>query len=436
MKTILLLLDGIGDRSYKRLDHQTPLQAAATPNLDRLAALGSNGLYHAAHCGQCLPSDIAHFLMFGYERRHIPGRGLLEAVGEGVNFADADVLCLAHLAGVAEKEGVFLLTHGRDDLMGSAEEMGRFFDAVANYKSGEVTIRLVHTRRNAAILVLSGPVCPFISDSDPITKSRPIAAVCPLAGNPEPAAAARTAGALNDYLSHCHRELSRPGLKTQKRLAPVNFLVTRSCGRRRPQVPFERKWGFKGLLAASLPVLGGLAREVGMDYAAVSDTGDPGSDLQERLRAALSDTGHDFIHVHTKMADEAAHTGDPEFKKDVIESLDEGLAELVRAVEDGGDLLAVITAGHSSPSSSALIHSGEPLPLTMAGPNVRRDNVRSYNEIDTAAGCLGFLRGDELMHMIVNCIDRAVLTGHRLGPRETVFYPSDYPNFQSKQKDS
>ena len=100
MKTILVLLDGIGDRSYDSLEHRTPLQAAATPNMDRLAAMGSNGLYHASHSGQCLPSEIAHFLMFGYDRRNFPGRGLLEAVGEGVNFTNDDVLCLAHLAGV------------------------------------------------------------------------------------------------------------------------------------------------------------------------------------------------------------------------------------------------------------------------------------------------------------------------------------------------
>jgi 2,3-bisphosphoglycerate-independent phosphoglycerate mutase len=65
-KCILLLLDGIGDRSYKQFDNQTPLQAARTPVLDKIAAGGSNGLYHAALLGQALPSENAHFHMFGY----------------------------------------------------------------------------------------------------------------------------------------------------------------------------------------------------------------------------------------------------------------------------------------------------------------------------------------------------------------------------------
>ena len=81
MKTIIILLAGIGDRSYEVLNQRTPLQAAATPNLDRLAFLGSNGLFHATMPGQCLPSEIAHFLLFGYELNEFPGRGLLEAAG-------------------------------------------------------------------------------------------------------------------------------------------------------------------------------------------------------------------------------------------------------------------------------------------------------------------------------------------------------------------
>ena len=48
MKIILVLLDGLGDRSYAVLNHQTPLEAAKTPNMDRLAAMGSTGMFHAS----------------------------------------------------------------------------------------------------------------------------------------------------------------------------------------------------------------------------------------------------------------------------------------------------------------------------------------------------------------------------------------------------
>ena len=64
MKIILVLLDGLGDRSYAVLNHQTPLEAAKTPNMDRLAAMGSTGMFNAPTPGECLPSEMAHFLLF------------------------------------------------------------------------------------------------------------------------------------------------------------------------------------------------------------------------------------------------------------------------------------------------------------------------------------------------------------------------------------
>ena len=53
-KCILILLDGLGDRAYVNLGHKTPLQAAETPNFDRLARLGSNGLFHGKRQGLAL----------------------------------------------------------------------------------------------------------------------------------------------------------------------------------------------------------------------------------------------------------------------------------------------------------------------------------------------------------------------------------------------
>ena len=100
MKIILVLLDGLGDRTYSVLQDLTPLQAAITPNLDRLARIGSNGLFHAGLLGQCLPSETAHYLLFGYDLEDFPGGGLLEAVGDNIPFEGQDVLCLSHLSGV------------------------------------------------------------------------------------------------------------------------------------------------------------------------------------------------------------------------------------------------------------------------------------------------------------------------------------------------
>ncbi len=423
MKIILVLLDGLGDRSYKILQNLTPLQAAFTPNLDRLAQIGSNGFFHAGLLGQCLPSETAHYLLFGYDLEDFPGRGLLEAVGDNVPFDDQDVLCLSHLSGIIWQDDIPILSHGRKDIPGNAEEIGRIFNTISPYKTHRIQFLLHQTRRNDAILVIKGDVSPYVSDSDPMNLGKPVAKIEPLAENPEPEKAEETALAMNTYLSYCH--------KTLKDHSPANFLTTQRCGRRVKQRRFYDQWGLNGLLIASESMYIGLARELGLTAFRVKNSDDPGQDLRERIRLALEDTEHDYIHVHTKDIDEAAHSGDPEKKKNVISALDCGLDELLGAVEESrNDLLVVVTADHSTPSISSLIHSGEPVPVILIGPNVRRDKVAVFDEISAAEGCLGLIRGKELMYMILNCSDRAVLQGHQMGSVKRPYLPDSYEPFK------
>jgi 2,3-bisphosphoglycerate-independent phosphoglycerate mutase len=432
MKIVLVLLDGLGDRAYPCLKHQTPLQSAPTPNLDRLARLGSNGLLHASLPGECLPSETAHHLLFGYDLKDFPGRGLLEAVGEDVAFEDNDVLCLAHLSGVVWKDGVPILAKGRDDIQGKAEEIGDLYSLLSPYEAEGIGFRLQQTRRNDAIIVMSGRVSPFISDSDPIVVGRPMARICSLRDNPEPSRAARTAKALNTYLADCHKTLEnhqRNRQRMDRKLAAANFLATQRCGRRVAQEPFQEKWGLAGMLIASGAVYGGLARELGLTFRQAKDTNDPGQDLKERIRLALADSEHEFFHVHTKVPDEAAHKGDPEKKETAIAALDQGLDELVALAEKGDDVLVAVTADHSTPSASLLIHSGEPVPLVLVGPHVRVDGVETFDEVSAAKGCLGFLRGKELLLTLLNHADRSCLMGHQLGECKRPYVPKTYEAF-------
>jgi 2,3-bisphosphoglycerate-independent phosphoglycerate mutase len=115
MRCILLLLDGLGDRSHPVLSGRTPLQAAHTPNLDKIASLGMNGLFHAHLQGTALPSELAHFLMFGYRLEDFPGRGVVEALGEGLDIRERDVAHMIHTG-----ESVPLVMTGKYEY----EEMG------------------------------------------------------------------------------------------------------------------------------------------------------------------------------------------------------------------------------------------------------------------------------------------------------------------------
>ena len=115
--------------------------------VDMLARLGSNGMFHASSVGLCLPSETAHYLLFGYEPEHFPGRGLLEAVGSGLKFADNDVLCLVHLCGVEFQGDVPLLAHGRKEIKGDPGEIGDLYAAITPYETGGVRFILEKTGR-------------------------------------------------------------------------------------------------------------------------------------------------------------------------------------------------------------------------------------------------------------------------------------------------
>jgi len=429
---ILILLDGLGDRSHPVLGHRTPLQAATTPCLDRLAALSATGLYHATRFGQPLPSENAHFAMFGGLPGEFPGRGALEGLGAGVDLGPEDVALLAHFAHIGpDAQNRLVLLHDKVDV-----EPGRarlLFDALPPFEHQGVTVTLHPEKGLFGVLVLTGDVSPRVTDTNPMVDGRLLPRPLPLHGHADDPAARRTAEVLARHLIRAHRALSRLPLNRERERdgrLPANGLVTQRAGRLTPCPTLRERYGLRGLSIASGAMYAGLARFTGMDFLRVRDTGDPGADLAERIRLARDRADeYDFIHVHTKTPDQAAHAKDPEAKVRVIESLDRGFGEVAEGLLADPRLLLAVTADHSTPSSGALIHSGEPVPLLFAGEGVRRDGVAAFDEIAVAGGALGCMRGREFLFTVLNYLDRARLAGIHDTPAPVEYWPGDHPPF-------
>jgi len=430
-KCFLLLLDGLGDRSYAELAYQTPLQAANTPFMDKIAALGANGLYHAGLIGQALPSENAHFSMFGYEASEFPGRGALEALGAGIDLAADDVAVLAHFAGLREENNCLYLVNGKPEA--SLDEVKLLIEAASEYRCEGVKIRFIHTNGLRGILVLRGQTAPFITDTDPLINGSKVVDLKPWSDYSNDTAVQNTARVLKTYLLNIYNTLKKHPLndaRIQRGLEPINGMVTQRAGKLKPVASFKERFGMRGLSIASGIVYQGLSAFIGLDFRKVSDTKDPGKDIAERLtlaRKALDE--YDFIHIHTKAPDEAAHTKDPSAKKQVIESLDKGIGTAIDLFMDDPEVLMILAADHSTPSSGPLIHSGEPVPLIFCGPGVRRDGVRRFDEIKASQGALGFVRGKELMYLILNHLDRSKLKGLMDTPVDQPFWPGNYEPF-------
>lgn len=427
MRCILLLLDGLGDRSHKALENRTPLQAARTPNLDRIASMGMNGLFHAHLQGAALPSELAHFLMFGYRMEDFPGRGAVEALGEGLDIHQGDVALLARIFSVTEKQGRLILTH--EDPRLESDTCRMLYETIGSFSGDGIEAEFLPTKGIGGILRLRGEVSKGVTDSNPIIEGRPLMEVMPLRSIRDDTRALNTARFLNDYLRWSYRTLSEHPINKQRAasgLFPINAVGTQRAGMLASLPSFTEKWGLKGLLIASGAIYHGLGRVIGMETRKAADTDDPASDLRQRLKAAYKAVDHDFIHVHTKVTDEAGHTRDPLVKKRVIEELDRALDYALAEIIPDDDVLFIVTADHSTASSGTMIHTGENVPLVMTGKYVRRDNVRTFDEVSCAAGGLSLVRGIELMYLILNFLDRGKLQGLMDSPDDQPFTPGPY----------
>ena len=425
---VIILLDGLGDRSYPVLNHQTPLPAAQTPHLDRLAQSSGCGLFHGSRLGHPLTSEDGHFALFGYPQEDFPGRGPLEALGANIKFADDDVAILAHLASVQLTSNGFALVEG--ELKSNAEEADALFAVVDGQTFAGLQFRLVRTHRLFGILLVSGGASPFITDTDPLVKGRLLIEPQPWRQYTEEDSAKRTATALKEFTRFTRTALADHPVNRErkKRAEPTaDILVTQRPGRLKKVTSFRDRYGLRGLMIAAGLILPGLAGYIGMDVKKVTDSDKPDEDLAGRIRMAYDHVReYDLIHVHTKIPDVAAHTKNPLNKIKAIEACDRGIGAAIEPLINDPDVVVVVTADHSTPSGGSMIHSGEPVPLLIHGPGVRRDAVDKYDEVSVAGGALSLVRGRELISLILNYLDRAKLQGLMDTPDDQPYWPGDY----------
>jgi 2,3-bisphosphoglycerate-independent phosphoglycerate mutase len=386
---VLVLLDGLGDRAHDVLGGRTAGEAATTPNLDALATRGSCGLLYAVGPGRAPSSEVAHWAMLGYRPDEFPGRAVFEALGRGQDVSDEHVFAYAALRPAERREDGWWLT-GRPDPERDAEEAAGLVERCDGIEIGGLSFSLQQVWRGEAVLRIAGGADERVTDTDAFFRDRhPVLRPRPLVPEAE-----RTARACEEWSREVMRRLEGERF---------NVMTLKWFGRPRPVPSFRERHGLSGSFAAESAFLRGLGRSLGLQPIEAK--------LDLELVGERLDAGDSFAYVHDKRADEAGHTKDPREKQEAIETLD---AELSALPTDRA--IVCVTGDHATPASPEVIHSGDPVPLLVAGPGVRVDAVTRFGELDCAAGILGQLRGSDLMPVLLNAADRPLFLGSRPTP--------------------
>jgi 2,3-bisphosphoglycerate-independent phosphoglycerate mutase len=398
---VVLLLDGLGDRAHDVLGGRTGNEAAATPNLDRLAGSGSCGVLYAVGPGRAPSSEVAHWSLLGYRPDEFPGRAVFEALGRGQEVSPEHVFAYAALRPAERREDGWWLT-GRPDPKEDTEETERLVERCDGIEIDGLVFSLSHVWRGEAVLRISGGADDRVTDTDAFFRAwhpmlRPQALV------PEAGATARACEAWT------REAMGR--LEGER----FNVITLKWFGRPRAAPSFLERHGVTGAFAADSAFLRGLGGTLGLEPVDAPETDDAVADLRARIQLAQArlDAGDTFVFCHQKTTDAAGHTKDPRIKQQTIERLDAALGGLRPLVTRA---IVCVTGDHATPASPNVIHSGDPVPLLVAGPGVRADLVNRFGELDCAEGILGHLRGPDLMPVLLNAADRPLFLGSRPTP--------------------
>ena len=432
MRILLIIFDGLADRPAPELDGKTPLEAARTPNLDRLAAQGINGLFHPKGPGYPLGSPLALHLMFGYPEEEFPDRGPLLATARGLEIPDGAVVLAARFASVVrEEEGRLRLVERF--IQGREEACERLAETIAGREVDGLSFRYCYSGRGDGILFIEGGASCQVTDTDPLGLDLPVLRARPRAEAEDPALAQRTADALNRYLTWAHVQLGSQPMSGGEDEPPINCLITKWAGQKPSYEPFAERWGMR---AASLPdeeVVSGLMIEIGFRLEQIVEE-DPEGDLRRRLGRAreLLSEGFEFVHLHSKYPDPMSHDNEPLRVREAIEALDRGMGYYWQEIGGDPDLITVVTTDHTTPSVWARHargefsdqHGGESVPIAIRGGNVRVDSVAEFGERAAASGVLGHIRGEDFMPILLNAAERTNMYEMRPTPKRRLYRPS------------
>jgi 2,3-bisphosphoglycerate-independent phosphoglycerate mutase len=361
-KIVLLVCDGLGGLP---VNGKTELETARKPNLDEVALLGVCGLTDPVFMGITPGSGPAHLGLFGYDPlRYQLGRGILEALGSGVEVGRDDVVTRGNFA--TFRDGLVVDRRAGRIPTQENERLCAFLNASLPKQPGvEIQLTPGKEHRFVARFRAEG-LSDALSDADPQKDNKPRVPAKALAPEAE-----RTAVIINRFLDDLTALLAAE--------PKANTALLRGFSKF-PSIPqMAELFKIRPAAVANYPMYKGLAKLLGMDVLKVG--ADP-ADLFDTLEREYNH--HDFFYVHYKPTDAAGEDGNFEKKVAAIEMVDKFIPRLLALKPD----VLVITSDHSTPAALCG-HSWHPNPFVLVSRTAQPDGVKAFTEIECSRGMLG-----------------------------------------------
>lgn len=376
-KVVLMIMDGLGGLSVEP-GGPTELEAASTPNMDRLAREGVLGQVIPVRRGITPGSGPGHLGLFGYDPLAFPvGRGVIEAAGIGIDVETGDVAARGNFCTVDDTGSITDRRAGRI----SSEEAAPLVEKLRGIELPGVETEVEVLREYRFSLVLRGDgLGPNVSETDPLEiGEKPLQAEA-LAPDSE-----HTASLINQWV-----EAARQRLADQPK---ANALTLRGFSSN-PNLPqFPEIYGLDPACIAVYPMYRGVARLVGMQVASLN--GEEPEDEFRRASELWAD--HDYLFIHIKKTDSLGEDGSFDKKVAYIEHVDRALTALLELEPD----VLAITGDHSTPARMRY-HSWHPVPFLLSAPaTVREDEQESFGERQCRHGGLGTFPSAEAMPLLM-----------------------------------
>lgn len=393
MKYAIVIPDGCADEPQESLGGKTPLQAAHTPNMDRIAQMGFVGWSNNVPPTLTPASDVATLSLFGYDPLEVyTGRAPLETAAMGIALGPNDWAIRCNLVTVENEEM-------RDFTAGHiTSPEGQALLASVQQALGSPTLEFHAGVSYRNILVFRAQeAAPFSSETRTQPPhdipDKPIAGYLPSGPGSE---------LLRDLMQRS-RDVFRDHPVNKARQAagkrPATQIWLWGQGRAPRLKPFADVYGKRGAIISAVDLVRGVGVLLGWTRIDVpTATGYLDTDYPAKGRAGVAALAtHNLVCVHVEAPDEASHEGRADAKVKALEEIDRHIVgPLLEALPRHGDWRILVSPDHRTPLRTRA-HAHGPVPFAMAGTGIMPKGQATYDEKVAEASDVAFEKGHDLM---------------------------------------